>query len=93
MTTSHIYYEDRFSTNGITVGRVLNVSPYRGQDREQQYLIQFEHGTLRLGDEQAEVLAMEILAARKCPGSSRRPNVRYPVGNCSGALADLGADE
>ena len=93
MTTSHLYYEGQYSTQGLTLGRVVNVSPHCGQDHALQIVVEFERGRMRLGDEQAELIVREICAALRIPRSARRPNVRYPMGNCSGALADLGADE
>lgn len=92
MTTSHIQYRGPHSSQGLTVGNITNVSPHVGLDRARQIIIEFEHGTLRLGDDQAARLAAEIAAARRYTETTRRPNIPYPAPNCSGTQADLEAN-
>ena len=92
MTTSHIQYRGPHSSQGLTVGNITNVSPHVGLDRARQVIIEFEHGTLRLGDDQAACLAAEIAGALCYTETTRRPNITYPAPNCSGALADLEAN-
>lgn len=86
MTTSHIRYRGPHCSQGLTVGKVTNVSPHVGLDHSRQVIIEFEHGTLRLGDDQAKLLAAEITAARRYTETMRRGNIVYSVPDCSGAL-------